>query len=471
MNNYLATRSFLADVGKRARLPSFGGDPASIDPTALVALRRNVATTVPGPNVMVVTATRPEAAAATRLAGAVVDVFLGLERDTIDRRAQSQLTDARAQLQPAAKAVTDAQRALADYQGAHPGSTAANDAQLALLRTAVTHADDEYQAAQTGFGAVIAQVPVVDDSNLFVMDRPSAAVSKGHKKALVFGVGGGLLGGVAVSLMLLMVLVSRDNLLRSAADVEEGLQLPVVATVPLIPRKGRRFLRKKPPLVARAYTGSAEQTDVPVSTAPPEWVPEQVAVACRAALRRLDGQEPIAVIATSGGQGSTTVALGLAVTKREDFDRRTVLLDLNFWAPGLGPALGLEPAPGLAEVLRGEAGGDDVLQWPDPHIGVVTAGVVDDPHRLLATFCKSSICSDLVARGFDVVADLPPLPPAGRGDRIAEMFGNVLLVLRSGAVTLPGARTAAAFLPGTPSVVLNAETSPLPRWLRHDRTG
>ena len=142
MNNFLATRSFLLSVGKSAQLPGFGADePAPVLAKSLAALRRDVATAIPGPNVMVVTVTRPDAAGATRVAGAVVDQFLSLERNTIGHRAQSQLADAKAQLQPAAKAVTDAQTALTTYLRAHPGSSAAGDPQLALLRTALTHAD------------------------------------------------------------------------------------------------------------------------------------------------------------------------------------------------------------------------------------------------------------------------------------------------------------------------------------------
>jgi tyrosine-protein kinase Etk/Wzc len=178
---------------------------------------------------------------------------------------------------------------------------------------------------------------------------------------------------------------------------------------------------------------------------------------CRSVLRRLnhDGPGSFAVVGTAIGDGASTVALATAIVQRNDYERRTILLELDFWQPTLAVKLGLSAKYGLAEVLRGQLSLEEAIQWPDRYLGVLSAGTVDDPNALLSAFRRSAVLSELNARGYCVVADLPPLPPAGRGERVADMFWNVLVVMRSGVTPFGVAREAMASLPTQPAVLLN----------------
>lgn len=73
--------------------------------------------------------------------------------------------------------------------------------------------------------------------------------------------------------------------------------------------------------------------------------------------RELAGTRVVLLI----GPARSRVAIGLAAVAVAD-GRRTALVEADLTQPSLAAALGLEPAPGLHEHLRGEVGTQEVLQ-------------------------------------------------------------------------------------------------------------
>jgi Mrp family chromosome partitioning ATPase len=201
-------------------------------------------------------------------------------------------------------------------------------------------------------------------------------------------------------------------------------------------------------------------------------VPEQALTACRAVVRRLheSGLSDLAVTSTRRGEGRTTVALGTALVLREAGTGPVVLLELDPARPSLAEVLRLRPAPGLSEALRGTVPLEQCVSWVDSALGVLRAGDLDpdgkdvDGRDLGARL--PGVLGALTAAGCRVVADLPPLPPHGPGDRLAPAFAATLLVVRAGRTPVEEVRAAARTLPSPPAVVLNATSSALPGWLR-----
>jgi Mrp family chromosome partitioning ATPase len=481
MSNFLATRSFRLSVARASGLPGFEADksPLLLE-KALAVLAAGITTSTPGPNVLVVQVTQPRSVDATNVAKAVVSEFLELEHTTIGRRAAAQRADAKTKVDAAAAAVDAAQRKLASYVSGHPTVPGTVDAEATVLRGAVSLAQTQYTEVVRAQQESAVAAPGVNESNLFVIDQPNDAYPKGRLKALAMGGMGGLLAGLSLALGALMLLMSRDTAIRDEADVRVQLGLSVVGSIPVLaqPRQMRRIRRAAPlPAPRVSVAAGAAPSAAPRGTgpangclppAPVEWVPEGVLGPCRSVLRRLnhDGPGSIAVVGTGQGDGSTTVALGVALVQRNDYEQRTVLIELDFWNPTMARRLGMPGPFGIAEVLRGEMSLEEAIQWPDGYLGVLAAGVVDDPATLLSAFHRSPVLSELNARGYCVVADLPPLPPAGRGDRVADMFWNVLLVLRSGVTSLTVAREAVACLPATPAAMLNHAAPKAAGWIR-----
>ena len=211
--------------------------------------------------------------------------------------------------------------------------------------------------------------------------------------------------------------------------------------------------------------GSARATPTGVS-----WVPDEVVADCRQIWNRLRGAsslQSLAVTSALRGEGRSTVATGLAVVQRTVMQRTTVLVELDLSKPSFADQLGIRRAPGLAEALRGEAPLVDCIQWVEAHLGVLAAGNVgEDGDAMLAGLGQSGLLSRLALLCEFTVADLPPLPPAGIADAVADLFGSVLLVVLAGATPLPTVSRAAATLQTPPAVVLNRTVSAIPRRLR-----
>lgn len=124
-----------------------------------------------------------------------------------------------------------------------------------------------------------------------------------------------------------------------------------------------------------------------------------------------------AVLAT--GTGRSELAIGLA-TVAATRGRRTALVECDLAAPVLASRLGLEPAPGLHEYLRGETDAGQILQ-PLVLAGPAAAGAIA-PLTCVAAGAPAADASELLAaEGFGhaiaklrsaydlVVAAAPPL--------------------------------------------------------------
>jgi Mrp family chromosome partitioning ATPase len=193
-------------------------------------------------------------------------------------------------------------------------------------------------------------------------------------------------------------------------------------------------------------------------------VPDEVVLACSRALRRMpnDAIDEVAVTSSVRREGRTLVAVGTALVQRNEYGRKTILLELDLESPSMGGN-----APGIAEVMRGEATVAECIVPLAPYLGVLPAGAVgDEARRLLARFRASSVLHDLRRSGYVIVADLPPLPPFGAGDRVIDLFSSVLFVVRAGKTSVETVRAAVDGLGTPPVVLLNGKRSAVPRWLR-----
>jgi len=193
----------------------------------------------------------------------------------------------------------------------------------------------------------------------------------------------------------------------------------------------------------------------------------EVVAGCGTALRRMRGDrdgrlDQLAVTSAVRREGRSTVALGAALVQRNEYGQRTILLELD-----LGSTSQAGDSPGIAEVMRGEATLTECIVPLAPHLGLLPSGNAgDEAGKLLARFRSSTVLHDLRHSGYAVVADLPPLPPFGLADRVADLFSGVLFVVRAGKTPVEVVRAAIDRLDEPPAILLNAKTSAVPRWLR-----
>jgi Mrp family chromosome partitioning ATPase len=201
--------------------------------------------------------------------------------------------------------------------------------------------------------------------------------------------------------------------------------------------------------------------------APAGWPPAEIVDCCSRSLVAIDGNvlRTIGITSCQRGEGRSTVASAFALVQRHLHGRRTLLVELDLARPSLARALGLQPGPGVAEVLRGQAPLADSIQFPMSELGVLVAGDVgDDGPALTAQLPTSGIVRMLEASADAVVVDLPPLSVRAAA-RLARQLSEVVLVVRAGEVPMSRIRQAVAALDGPPPVILNRHVAMKPTWL------
>lgn len=178
----------------------------------------------------------------------------------------------------------------------------------------------------------------------------------------------------------------------------------------------------------------------------------------------------VGVVGCGAGEGTTTVALGLARALSHDRRDRVLLLELNLGRPALDDELGLEPpAVGLRQYLAGKSDVPVLRRSRPAGFWMLSAG--GGPSRDDRALSAPRLTALLRAadRVFDfVVADCPPLLEGGEGAALQDHLDGFLFVVRSRHASRETVRRAAALLrPGLiVGLVLNAQWDILARRTR-----
>ena len=158
--------------------------------------------------------------------------------------------------------------------------------------------------------------------------------------------------------------------------------------------------------------------------------------------RRLESANIIMVASALPEEGKTFTTLNLAFSLALEKDFRLVLIDGDVAKPNISRALGLEQRRGLLDVLA-----DDTLRLEDVEVGTNVPGLSVVPagrHQPTAAELLSSGRMEQLVAGLGAytdclyVFDTTPLLLTNESRVLAEMAGQVVLVVRAG-VTPQGA--------------------------------
>jgi len=199
------------------------------------------------------------------------------------------------------------------------------------------------------------------------------------------------------------------------------------------------------------------------------FLPREVLQGCREAIQRIGEPDLRSYGVTSAvrGEGRTTVAAGLALVEWLDYEKRTVLVDLDLECPSLHQRFGLVEGPGISDLLEGQLVVEDHLRRVVGDVWLLSiGGRREDAPRTLSRLAHSTVISQLTEWADVVVCDLPPLLGSPTGLEAARLCARPALVVRAGVTPLPRVKEAADVLPSPPSVILNGVDSALPAWLR-----
>ena len=154
------------------------------------------------------------------------------------------------------------------------------------------------------------------------------------------------------------------------------------------------------------------------------------------------GWRCIAICAPTSGCGATFTAVNLALSLARVPSSRTLLMDLNFRAPGVGSALGLNAEGDMAGFLAGDIPAEDALLRPLDTLAVGLNTVCDEnAAEILHDRRGGNVLDDMIMRteAETVLFDLPPLLEFDDAAAFLAQVDGVLLIS-------DGTRTTAAQL-------------------------
>lgn len=230
----------------------------------------------------------------------------------------------------------------------------------------------------------------------------------------------GILAGFLIGLILAFILDQLDDAIKTPADLEKALNLPLLGVVPKENFEDTiEEIGDRKSTLSEAYL--AIQTSLSFSTS--EGVPKA-----------------LAVTSANASEGKSTSAFAIAATLGR-LGRKVLLIDGDMRNPSVHKILGVENDHGLAEILSDNARFDDVVRPSSlPNLSVVLAGPIPPNPAELLTGNK---LPDLITRAreeFDhVVIDSPPVLGLSDGPLIASAIQSTVFVISANSTSTKSA--------------------------------
>jgi succinoglycan biosynthesis transport protein ExoP len=223
---------------------------------------------------------------------------------------------------------------------------------------------------------------------------------------------GGALG-LLLGVVGLVVREARDNSVRSVAELHEVASAPVLAEIAHDRQVPSRPLIVDEPFASpRAEAFRKLRTNLQFSNGG-------------------HGHRVVVVTSARMGEGTSTTACNLAVAMAEA-GNRVLLVDANLRSPRVADYLGVDPFPGLVDVLAGRTVWQYARQpWNRGGFDVLTAGPYPHNHsQLLASFGLADMLADMRNHYDFVVVDTPALLAVSDAAAVAARADGVVLAVQ-----------------------------------------
>ncbi len=222
--------------------------------------------------------------------------------------------------------------------------------------------------------------------------------------------------GLAVGVILLIEIV--DQRVKGASDIAMISRTKVLGVVP--------HAAEDPAAPARVETVFRDQ---PSGVLAESFRQARGAIAKQLAQR---GHKSLLVVAALPGSGASAVVVNLAYALAAS-EHRVLIIDANFRRPTISKTLGLQDAPGLADVLaNGQTIVGAVQATDNPNVAVLAAGSA--PNRRverLATPAMGNLLREAGEAYDTVLIDAAPAIVAGDAVALANRCDASMLVVRA----------------------------------------
>jgi len=140
----------------------------------------------------------------------------------------------------------------------------------------------------------------------------------------------------------------------------------------------------------------------------------------------------IGVLSATGGEGKTTLSIGLAASLASEPDRRVLLIEADLRKPAIEAYFGIPRTTGVGEWLKAMPGPLPLRWVAPPGFALVSAGKVGlDRPELLGSHRMAALL-DAARQSFDfVIVDCPPVAPVADAVILQDLIDGFLFVVRA----------------------------------------
>lgn len=291
-----------------------------------------------------------------------------------------------------------------------------NTIDLADRKAEIERKEQFVQSLQTKITLLKAEQKIRDQEPVIEIWRKADPPKTPNRNKKIMGTAAAGIGGFGLVLIAIAFFDIRTRRLNSVQQLIE-LGLPVLGTVPLIPRSASTRKKGKWAGKARYWHGV---------------LTESVDSARTMLVRDAAGPMQVFMVGSAAsGEGKTTLSCHLA-TSLARAGNHVLLIDGDLRRPFVHRTFDLNAGPGLAEIIRGEAKLDEVLQPSGvARLPVLAAGEIDAEALSLLAQGRLAECLEEWRKQFDyIVIDSSPVLPVADGLLIAQHVDGVLLAVR-----------------------------------------
>ncbi len=267
-------------------------------------------------------------------------------------------------------------------------------------------------------------------TSISILDAPSVSdrpINKNYYYGALIGFGSGLLFGI----VLVVVLGALDERIKSAADIEGSLGLPLIGTIPMVARASGPD---------RALLARQESDRVATEAVRSIYSALKVNPAVSKARVFL-------LTSTRPSEGKTFVATNLAMIFAQHAER-VLIIDADLRLPNVGPSLGFTADAGLSKWFNGEIPLDEaIIREVAPGLDVLPVGLSCKNPTQVINHPKFLAMIDGLRERYDrIFIDSPPLGAVSDSLHLLPKVDGVLYVVRYNTVNLRHATSCLARL-------------------------
>ena len=385
---------------------------------------------------MSITATSPKAPEATLLANTFASELIGLMREDASRVRTQDAQAISEQMRSLEREIEDLENRIASGSGEEGVLSAQRDSKV----DSYSVLSDQHQQLTSGNVESVG-LEIVEEGRAKPTASSGLQAPRQLPARLVLAAILGLLLGVAT----ILVLEHLDMRIKDKGEAEEQFELPVLAEIPVIPRRRREKLAvsetgERDPIgdAFRFLTAALSLSGATrVSAMRTHEGAEQEA--SDVGNRSESPPKTILVTSSSPGEGKTTIVANLAAAFSE-LGLKVIVFSCDFQRPKIHAFLGVENEGGLVEALH-EGATPPILNG---HLKATTLRNVQmipsgdypsNPGELLSSHLMQKALAEAQELADVVLIDTAPLLAAGEATLLFPEIDGVLIVSRAGSTT------------------------------------